>query len=151
IRSSASSVCAFTPSTGSSVSSERASAPERKTKPFATVPLPQTIVSPPWTIRPRPRLPLIRQLHELVVGHETALPLAELLHTGEQRLAGLGVEVEAQLIRLDANRVDPALLAEDDPPVGADQRARVGLDRLRLVELARDGARLPREQVQADE
>src|SRR5205823_12770783 len=59
--------------------------------------------------------------------------------------------VEAQLIALEPDRVEARLLAEDDPALGADERGRERLDRLRDVELAGDGAALAHEQVLADD
>src|SRR2546421_4566382 len=81
---------------------------------------------------------------ELVVGDEAALAGGELLHAREQLALPLVGDLETQLDALDPDRVDPALLAEHDSPVGADQRGRVRLDRRRVVELAGDRARLAR-------
>src|SRR5262249_10601665 len=81
-------------------------------------------------------------LPKLVVGDEAALFGAELLHGVEHLGAALLGNVEPQLVRLDPDRVEPALLAEHDRAAGRDELRRVGLDRRRVVELARDGARL---------
>ena len=58
----------------------------------------------------------------------------------------LGRHVEAELLERDPDRVDAALLAEHDAAFGADDVRGVRLDRRRVVELGRDGARLPREE-----
>src|SRR4051794_35025478 len=79
---------------------------------------------------------------ELVVGDEPALLHAELLHRIEDLGAPLLRDVEAELVRLDADRVEPALLAQHDAALGRDELGRVRLDRLRVVELARDRTRL---------
>ena len=55
--------------------------------------------------------------------------------------------VEPELLHLDPDRVEPALLAEDDPALLADELGRVRLDRGRIVELRRDGAGLAHEEV----
>src|ERR671923_924453 len=55
--------------------------------------------------------------------------------------------VEADLGELDPDRVEAALLPEHDLARGAHEAGRVGLDRGRVVELARDGAALAREEV----
>ncbi len=54
----------------------------------------------------------------------------------------VGGELEPELDGLEPDRVDPALLAEDDPPLGTDELGGVRLDRGRVVELAGDGAAL---------
>src|SRR5688572_33336679 len=84
------------------------------------------------------------QLAELVVGDEPLLLRPQPLDLAEQLgVAGLR-NVEPELLRLQANRVDPALLPEHDTASRADELRGVGLDRGRVVELARDGAALPR-------
>src|SRR5262249_47783375 len=92
-----------------------------------------------------------RELSELVVRDDVALRRPELLHLGEQAALRVVVEVEPELFRLDADRVDAALLAEDDRPLRGYDVGRVRLDRLWVVELAGDGTRLAPEQVVADE
>ena len=59
--------------------------------------------------------------------------------------------VEAELGALDPDRVEAGLLAEHERAVGADEVGRVRLDRRRVVELRRDGARLAAEERLADE
>src|SRR5205814_8203461 len=88
---------------------------------------------------------------ELVVGDETALLGAELLHGREQAAPGFVVELEAELVRLDPDRVEPALLAQHDSALGADEVGRVRLDRRRVVELACDRAALADEEILADD
>jgi hypothetical protein len=91
--------------------------------------------------------PGIRDKHpELIVGHEPALTRTELLHAREHIRAPLLGHVEAELLRLDADRVEPALLAEDDAALRRDELRRVRLDRRRVVELRRDRTRLAPEQ-----
>src|SRR4051794_20104403 len=92
-----------------------------------------------------------RELPELVVRHDVALLRPELLHAGEQRALCFVVEVEPELLRLDPDRVDPALLAEHDSSPSRDDVGRVRLDRLRVVELACNRTRLPSEEIVADE
>src|SRR5829696_532164 len=83
---------------------------------------------------------------ELVVGDEAPLPRPRLLHLREHVAApGLG-EVDPELLGLDPDRVEPALLPEHDPTARRDELRRVGLDRRRVVELARDRAALAAEQ-----
>src|SRR5205807_9767127 len=53
--------------------------------------------------------------------------------------------------RLDPDRVDAALLTQDDPALGTDELGRVRLDRRWIVELRGDCAGLAPEQVLADE
>ena len=65
---------------------------------------------------------VIDQPPELVVGHQPVLLHAQLLHRAPARPPTLVGEVEAELVRLDAHRVEPALLAEHDRPVRS-QRA----------------------------
>src|SRR5512146_1209878 len=88
---------------------------------------------------------------ELFVRDEAALLCSERLDAGEQIPLLLLVEIEAQLGGLDPDRVDAALLAEHDPALGGDDLRGVGLDRRRIVELARDRARLAGEEVVADQ
>src|SRR5829696_1351892 len=83
---------------------------------------------------------------ELVVGDEAALTSAGLLHLREHLRAPLLRKVDAELLGLDADRVEPALLPEHDAAIGGDELRRVGLDRRRVVELARDGRALATEQ-----
>src|SRR4051812_34659873 len=90
-------------------------------------PLPTTIAS--WSANERP---------ELLVGDEPALLGAELLDAGEQLRAPLLGDVEAELLGLDPDRVEAALLAEHDRPIRRDELRRVRLDRRRIVELGRD-------------
>src|SRR5205823_5927709 len=66
---------------------------------------------------------------ELIVGDERALPRPELLHAREQLGTTLLGHVEVQLLGLDANRVDAALLAEDEAALRTDELRRVRLDR----------------------
>src|ERR1700752_1903053 len=79
---------------------------------------------------------------ELRVGDEPRLPRPGALHGVEQRREPLLGNLEPELGGLDPDRVEAALLAEDDPPLGADELGRVRLDRRRVVELRGDGARL---------
>src|SRR5262245_54822333 len=92
-----------------------------------------------------------RELAELVVGDDVPLLRAALLHLREQLSLRIVVEVEPELLCLDADRVDPALLAEHDCALRRDDIGRVRLDRLRFVELARDRTGLAAEQVVTDE
>src|SRR5438034_3321703 len=88
-----------------------------------------------------------RQSPELSVRDEAAParpgPLDRLEEIGESLLG----DVESELRDLDPDGVEPALLAEDDPSLGADELGRVRLDRRWIVELCGDGAGLTREQV----
>src|SRR5439155_23115711 len=99
------------------------------------------------------RLPLLRELSretpEVGVGDESALLRAERLDLLEQLGAPSLGHVEAELLGLDADRVEPALLAQHDPARGAHELGRVRLDRRRVVELSRDGSRLAREEILA--
>src|SRR5688572_18043032 len=90
-----------------------------------------------------------RHSPELGVGHEPALLRSGALHRVEQRRIALLRDVEPELGDLDPDRVEPALLAEDDAPLCPHELGRVRLDRGRVVELCCDGARLPREEVLA--
>ena len=67
---------------------------------------------------------------------------AQLLHRRQHLGAPLLGHVEPELLRLDADRVEPALLAEHDRALRRDELGRVRLDRLRVVELRRDRAGL---------
>src|SRR5262249_31451320 len=87
-------------------------------------PLPTTIASYSAT----------RELPQLVVGDEAALPGPELLDPREQVGPALLRDVEPELLDLDPDRVEAALLAEDDRSLGADQLRGVRLDRRRVVE-----------------
>src|SRR5690349_882180 len=88
----------------------------------------------------------IHQLAELVVADQSALPRAQLLDACEHLGPALLRHVEAELLRLDPDRVQPALLAQHDPALGRDELRRVRLDRRRVVELARDRAALAAEE-----
>src|SRR5262245_28505376 len=90
-----------------------------------------------------------REAPELGGRHEPAFLRPGALHGLEQRRVQLLGDVEPELQHPDSNRVEPALLAEDDPPLSSDELGGVGLDRRRVVELRGDGARLPREEVVA--
>src|SRR6187200_1961547 len=72
---------------------------------------------------------------ELGVRDEAALLDAERLHLGQHVGALLLGDVDAELVGLDPDRVEAALLAQHDAALGADQLARIGLDRRRVVEL----------------
>src|SRR5688572_15210509 len=84
---------------------------------------------------------------ELGVGYEATLLRARALHGVEQGGEQLFGHVETELGDLDPDRVEAALLAEDDPALGAHEIGGVGLDRRRVLELRGDCAGLPREQV----
>src|SRR5207245_6722660 len=86
------------------------------------------------------------ELPELLVGDEAALARPELLHPGQQVGPPLLGHPETELLHLDPDRVEPALLAEHDGPLGADELRGVRLDRRRVVELRRNGARLAAEE-----
>src|SRR5579859_7645385 len=83
---------------------------------------------------------------ELVVGHKPALSCTKLLDLYEQLRAAILTDVKAELLRLDPNRVEATLLAEDDRAIGRDEARRVRLDRGRIVELRGDRARLAAEE-----
>src|SRR5262249_33400882 len=87
------------------------------------------------------------ELSELVVGDDVALLRPQLLHLREQSALRVVVELEPQLCRLDPDRVDAALLAEDDPALRGHDVGGIRLDRRRVVELACDRTRLAAEQV----
>src|SRR3954447_7064820 len=87
-----------------------------------------------------------RERSELVVADKAALPCAELLHPREQIRPRILRHVEPELLRLDADRVETALLAEHHAALRRNELRRVRLDRRRIVELRRHGARLPAEQ-----
>src|SRR4026209_738702 len=70
------------------------------------IPLPTTTAS------------VIDQVAELVVADEPAFPRPELLHLREHFGAPLVGNVEPELLRFDPDRVEAALLAEHDPPLG---------------------------------
>src|SRR5436305_8903963 len=102
------------------------------------------------------------ELTELLVGDEPALSRAERLHLRQHLGAAFLRKVDSELLGLDPDRVQAALLAEHDPALGGDQIRRVGLDRRRVVELADDrsalapeeclaGDRLPRLELVAGE
>src|SRR5206468_1347922 len=61
-----------------------------------------------------------RELAELVVADDVPLLRAQLLHFREQGALRIVVQLEPELLRLDANRVDAALLAEHDAPLRGD-------------------------------
>src|SRR5512145_3393823 len=86
---------------------------------------------------------------ELGIGHEAAFLRAGALDRLEQRRIAVFGHVQPELGDLDPDRVEPALLAEDDPPLGAHELRGVRLYRGRVVELRRDRARLAREEVLA--
>src|SRR6516225_4267634 len=88
---------------------------------------------------------------ELVIRQKPTALGTELLHGGEHLRPALLGQVDPELRRLDSHRVEAALLAEHDPALGRDELRRVRLDRRRVVELARDRARLaPEERVAGD-
>src|SRR5918992_5957619 len=67
------------------------------------------------TRRLRRRAPLaVDEAAELRIGHETALPRPQLLDGVEELRIPLLGKVEPEIAELDADRVEPALLAEDD-------------------------------------
>src|SRR3954452_13419277 len=106
------------PPSSSSRSSTRTSQPPRASRAAQAselIPLPTTTAS------------ATRELTELVVGHEAALACSELLDAGEHVGVPILGEVEPELLGLDPDRVEPALLAEHDPALGAHQLRRVRL------------------------
>ena len=76
---------------------------------------------------------------------------AQLLDAHEEVALFVVGEVKTELFRLDPDRVDPALLSEDDAPLGRDELGGVRLDRGRVVELAGHGSGFAAEEVVADE
>src|SRR5437588_388117 len=96
----------------------------------------RAITAPAPTTQTRRSSAGIDQLAELVVADQPVLAHAERLDLGQQgRPVILGL-LEAELLELDPDRVQAALLAEHDPPRRADQLRGVRLDRRRVVELA---------------
>src|SRR4051812_46232087 len=83
---------------------------------------------------------------ELVVRHESALARAELLHLGEEVRPRVVGEAEAELLGLDPDRVESALLAEHDAALGGDKDRRIWLDRRWIVELRCNRARFAAEE-----
>src|SRR5438874_1120908 len=77
----------------------------------------------------------LHQPPELVVRHEPALASPQVLHLREQLRATRVRHVEPELLGLDADRVDAALLAQDETALGADEPGRIRLDRGWIVEL----------------
>src|SRR4029077_12232261 len=73
------------------------------------------------------------------------------LHPREQARPLLLGHLEPELLDLDPDRIEAALLAEHDRTLGADELGGVRLDRRRIVELRGDGARLTPEQGLAGE
>src|SRR5579859_4549601 len=86
------------------------------------------------------------QLPELLVADQAVLACAERLDLREQLGPVLLGAIDPQLGELDPDRVEPALLAQDDPARRADKLGGERLDRRRVVELAGHGAALAREQ-----
>src|SRR3954462_12652973 len=100
------------PPTSSSRSRTRTSQPPRASRAAQAselIPLPTTTAS------------ATRELAELVVGHETALARAELFDAREHVGVAVLRQIEPELLGLDPDRVDPTLLAEHDPALGAHQ------------------------------
>src|SRR5437867_5743779 len=100
-----------------------------------------------WTLLPE----RCDELAELLVGDQASLLLAQGLHGREQRRVTILGQIDAQLLALDADRVEPRLLAEDDRAFCPDEVGRVRLDRRRVVELGRDGTGLAAEERLAGE
>src|SRR6476659_5240305 len=91
------------------------------------------------------------ELAELVVGDEAALACPQLLHAREHVGVAVLGQIEPELLGLDPDRVEPALLAEHDPALGRDELGGIRLDRGRVVELARHRAALaPEERLAGD-
>src|SRR5690242_8450962 len=88
----------------------------------------------------------IDQPAELVVVDEPMLLRPELLHPREHLGPPLLRHVQPELLGLDPDRVEPALLAEHDPPLRVHELGRVRLDRRRVVELACDRSALAAEE-----
>src|SRR5262245_46456916 len=99
------------------------------------------------TCQSTPSLQTGREPPEVRIAHEPTLPRACTLHGLEKCRVGVLGHVQAELGNLDPDRVETALLAEHDSPLGADELRRVRLGRGRVVELGGAGARLPREEV----
>src|SRR5215210_4673107 len=88
---------------------------------------------------------------ELGIRDEPPLLRPQGLDLREQLRPGLLGDVEPELLRLQPDRVEAALLAEHDRALGADELGGVRLDRGRVVELARDRTALaPEERVAGD-
>src|SRR4051812_30441708 len=87
-----------------------------------------------------------RELPQLVVGDEPALARSELLDPREQLGPTLLGHVEPELLDLDPDRVEPALLAEHDRPLRGDELRGVRLDGGWVVELRGDRTRLAAEE-----
>src|SRR5262245_46124312 len=99
--------------------------------------------------RTRRRAISVHEPPKLGVGDEATLSRAGALHRLEQRGVALLRNVEPELLDLDPNRVEAALLAQDDPAGRADEVGRVRLDGRWIVKLSRHGARLAGEEVVA--
>src|SRR6266404_4081666 len=82
------------------------------------------------------------ELPEFLVADEAALPRTERLHARQKIRAALFRNVEPELLRLDADRVQPALLPQHDAALRRDELRRVRLDRRWIVELRCDRAGL---------
>src|SRR3954470_13280134 len=122
------------PPSSSSRSSTRTSQPPRASRAAQAselIPLPTTTAS------------ATRELAELVVGHEAALARSELLDAREHVGVAVLGQVEPEFLGLDPDRVEPALLAEHDPALGADEGGGVRLDRRRGGGVGGGGAPLP--------
>src|SRR3954452_20732318 len=90
-------------------------------------------------------------LPELLVGDEASLLRPALLDGGQHLRAPLFGNVEPQLLGLDPDRVEAALLPQHDRAIGGDELGRIRLDRRRVVELRCDRAALtPVERVAGD-
>src|ERR1043165_4786752 len=75
---------------------------------------------------------VIDQLAKLLVPAESALPRPELLHPREPLGAPFLRHVQPELLSLDPDRVEPALLAEHDPALRVHELGRVRLGRRRV-------------------
>src|SRR5688500_14057093 len=89
-----------------------------------------------------------REPAELGVADQPALLRPRPLHRVEQCRTALLGHVETELLDLDPDRVESALLPQHDAAFGADELGCVRLDRGRVVELRGDRAGLAREKVQ---
>src|SRR5262245_12705300 len=89
----------------------------------------------------------VHQPPELGVRNQPPLPCPGTLHGFQELRVSLVRNVEAELGDLDADRVESALLAEDDASLRADELRRVRLDRRRVVELCGHRPGLTREEV----